>query len=85
MKKLNFLLLLIFVSFFTFNGFTQTAYVNNQPDTSDYPYWIGMMQDPTVNFYDVQKAFNTYWKDRPITKGCGWKPFKRWEYMMERH
>ncbi|MCD4746094.1 MAG: PKD domain-containing protein [Bacteroidales bacterium] len=85
MKKLKFLLLLIFISFFTFNGFTQTAYINNQPDTSNYPYWIEMMQDPTVNFYDVQKAFNTYWKDRPITKGCGWKPFKRWEYMMERH
>ena len=40
------------------------------------------MKDPAVNFFNVQRAFNLYWKDRPITKGCGWKPFKRWEYMM---
>jgi len=52
-------------------------------DTASYPYWIEMMQDPTVNFYSVQSAFNTYWKDRPVTRGCGWKPFKRWEYMMK--
>ena len=51
------------------------------PDTASFPYWIEMMQDPSANFYAVQSAFNTYWKDRPITKGCGWKPFKRWEYM----
>ncbi|MCX6251623.1 MAG: PKD domain-containing protein [Bacteroidetes bacterium] len=50
-------------------------------DTANYPYWISMMQDPSVNFFKVQSAFNTYWKDRTITKGCGWKPFKRWEYM----
>ncbi len=52
-------------------------------DTSEYPYWISMMQDPDVNFYQVQSAFNKYWENREITKGCGWKPFKRWESMME--
>src|ERR1039457_2533364 len=52
-------------------------------DTSNYPYWIEMMQDPSVNFFKVQRAFQTYWNGRKITKGCGWKPFKRWEYMME--
>ncbi len=54
-----------------------------QPDTASYPYWIEMMQDHSVNFYDVQRAFNTYWKDREITRSSGWKPFKRWEYMMQ--
>ncbi|NCA86354.1 MAG: PKD domain-containing protein [Clostridia bacterium] len=49
---------------------------------ADHPYWIEMMQDETVNFYTVQHAFEVYWKDRKITKGSGWKPFKRWEYMM---
>lgn len=53
-----------------------------QRDTSNYPYWIDMMQDPQANFYDVQKAFNTYWEGREITRSCGWKPFKRWEYFM---
>ena len=36
-------------------------------DTSNYPYWIEMMQDPTVNFFKVQRAFETYWKDRKIS------------------
>ncbi|MGZ6555121.1 MAG: hypothetical protein ACXVDV_21245, partial [Bacteroidia bacterium] len=23
--------------------------------------WVKKMQDPSVNFYDVQKSFNKYW------------------------
>ena len=72
--------LLLFVSLL-FGAFFLKAQTN-PPDTADYPYWIEMMQDERVNFFDVVRAFETYWKDRPITKGCGWKPFKRWEYMM---
>lgn len=62
--------------------YAQPGTTISSADTSDYPYWIEMMQDESVNFYDVQRAFETYWKDRPITKGSGFKPFKRWEYMM---
>lgn len=59
---------------------------NNQvstADTSQYPYWIKMMQDPDANFFQTQRAFELYWKDREITRGCGWKPFKRWESFMQ--
>jgi hypothetical protein len=52
-------------------------------DTANYPYWIEMMQDRAANFYKTQRAFEIYWKDRVITKGCGWKVFKRWEYLMK--
>ena len=52
-------------------------------DTAQYPYWIAMMQDPNANFFQIQRAFNIYWTNRPITKGCGWKPFKRWESSMQ--
>ena len=69
---------------------TRIASAQNTPppavpanDTAAFPYWITMMQDPSVNFYKVRRAFNLYWENRPIKKGCGWKPFKRWEYMME--
>ena len=51
-------------------------------DTSDYPYWIGMMQDPHANFFATVSAFEKYWKNKPVTKGCGWKVFKRWQYIM---
>ncbi|MEA3504051.1 MAG: PKD domain-containing protein [Bacteroidota bacterium] len=63
-------------------AFTITVSVTAQ-NTKDYkstPYWIEMMQDPSANFFETQKAFNTYWKGREITRGCGWKPFKRWEW-----
>ncbi len=46
-------------------------------------YWE-MMQEPGRNFYEIQAAFNAYWKDKDITeKGRGYKPFKRWEYFVE--
>ncbi len=54
-------------------------------DYSEYPYWIEMMQDHSVNFYDVQEAFEAYWENREVTKGNGWKQFKRWEWWQERH
>ena len=52
-------------------------------DTANFPYWIEMMQDPSVNFFQVQRAFNLYWQDRPVTRSSGWKVYKRWEYMMQ--
>ncbi len=52
-------------------------------DTAIYPYWIQMMQDQNANFFQTQRAFNIYWKDRKVTRGSGWKVFKRWEYMMQ--
>ena len=61
----------------------QTDRSSNPPDTSEYPYYIRMMEDPNVNFFDVQRAFNLYWNGREVTKSSGYKPFKRWEYMMQ--
>ncbi len=51
-------------------------------DTMDNPYWIDMMQDPSINFYKTQRAFELYWQNRPYQKGSGYKPFKRWEQSM---
>ncbi len=51
-------------------------------DTSDYPYWIEMMQDPKAGFQETVRAFDLYWKNREVQKGNGWKPFKRWESFM---
>ncbi|MCF8298148.1 MAG: T9SS type A sorting domain-containing protein [Saprospiraceae bacterium] len=46
-------------------------------------HWVEMMNDPSYNFYEVQKEFNKYWEGKEIEKGKGWKQFKRWEYFME--
>jgi hypothetical protein len=46
--------------------------------------WAELMNQPNANFYDVQKSFNDYWKDKDVTvKSRGYKVFKRWEYMVE--
>lgn len=45
--------------------------------------WLLKMQDPDVNFWELQKEFNDYWKDRTDYKGNGYKVFKRWEYINE--
>ncbi|MFA5816268.1 MAG: T9SS type A sorting domain-containing protein [Bacteroidales bacterium] len=45
-----------------------------------YPYWVNMMEDPNANFFEIRKAFYTYWQGRVTHRGDGYKPFKRWEY-----
>lgn len=59
--------------------------------------WVESMQDPSVNFYEVQNQFETYWKatERQAQKtnqnfrpgksgyGHGWVQFRRWENFWE--
>lgn len=60
--------------------------------------WIRKMQDPSVNFYDVQSAFNKYWKkeerkekfktffsfhNSSEEENEGLILYKRWEYFVE--
>ncbi len=83
-KIYRFLLAILVLFAFTINA--QNA------QTTD---WVKMMQDPEVNFYDVQKAFNTYYtakkaemeqninsprNERGEVKVPGFKLYKRWEW-----
>lgn len=79
MRKLFFIALM---TSFTFSVFSQTELRSESPDTADFPYWIDMMQDPNANFFETQKAFEEYWEGREVTRGSGYKPFKRWENLM---
>ncbi|MEL6591329.1 MAG: hypothetical protein AAFQ68_14665, partial [Bacteroidota bacterium] len=47
------------------------------------PRYVELMQDPEAQFSETVEAFEEYWRGRPVTRGSGWKPFKRWEYYME--
>ena len=82
LRKLSFLSLIIVFSF----------YKSSAQD------WVKKMQDPTVNFYDVQKSFNAYWKKEErkekfknfFTKkkkteeeNEGYMMYKRWEAYIE--
>ncbi len=78
MLKRHLFILILIAGFF----FAGTSLFAQLADTASYPYWVEMMEDQNANFFETQKAFELYWKDRPLTRGCGFKPFKRWEYMM---
>ncbi|MEQ9188713.1 MAG: hypothetical protein RLP15_13345, partial [Cryomorphaceae bacterium] len=73
---MNRFLILSFVAF-SFAASAQSV------DTASTPVWIDMMQDPSANFYEAQRAFETYWNGRERQKGDGYKIFKRWEYFWE--
>ncbi|MEO6695452.1 MAG: T9SS type A sorting domain-containing protein [Ignavibacteria bacterium] len=45
--------------------------------------YIELMDDPSINFYEVQRKFYEYWGNKNYEKGKGWKQFKRWEEFME--
>src|SRR6478736_9810641 len=59
--------------------------------------WLTLLPDrpaKELNFYDYQRAFESYWAPYNVTEGyyieqgqkikaTGWKQFKRWEYMMQ--
>lgn len=38
-----------------------------------------MMDDPSINFYDVVDAAEEYFETHPKGKGSGWKPYQRWK------
>ena len=53
--------------------------------------WLERLKNKdSVNFFDIQKAFNDYWKDKipsaveseNMEEG-GYQQFKRWEYFMK--
>jgi uncharacterized protein (TIGR02145 family) len=77
------IILLCLLVFFVLPGYSKYPANPSNPDTANYPYWVQMMQDPHMNFDATQSAFNKYWQNRTVTKGDGWKVFKRWEYINE--
>ncbi len=68
-------LLILLIGIFLF-----VEQVNSQP-------WLNNVAtkkkiDEKLSFYDIQNAFNSYWKGKTIAKGKGFKQFKRWEAFM---
>ena len=54
------------------------------------PWLKSIAPKPNLSFYDIQKAFNNYWKDKEPAEqeeenesDGGYQQFKRWENFME--
>ena len=46
----------------TVSVYGQTGAVPDSPP----PAWIAMMDDPKVNYHEAVRAFEAYWKDKPL-------------------
>lgn len=47
--------------------------------------WIDLRNDSSKNFYEIQSAANAYFNSIDLNqKGTGYKPYKRWEYFVEK-
>ncbi|MFL5764039.1 MAG: hypothetical protein ACJ77K_08870 [Bacteroidia bacterium] len=55
-------LFLILAFFSGLHSFSQNK--TQTPDYSKHPYWIDMMNDPHVNYFEAIKAYDEFWKDR---------------------
>lgn len=40
------------------------AQSSSEKNYAKNPVWIQMMEDPNVNYYEAQKAYTEYWKNR---------------------
>ncbi|MFA5417038.1 MAG: PKD domain-containing protein [Bacteroidales bacterium] len=73
--------LLVSLFLFSQTGISQNS--TTPTGNSLTPKWVEMMQDPGVNFYDVQQEANLWFESHKKGKGSGYKQFKRWEYLTE--
>ncbi len=85
--KVNKLASIILVSIIgSILGFVNPAVAQDssrKENTFQHGFWLESMQDPNVNFYELQDAFNKFWENRTDYKGNGYKVFRRWEYINE--
>lgn len=69
--------LLLLLTFLSAPAFAQ----NGTPEPKQS--WTSIYDLPAgTTFEELQENFRTYWKNREIGKGHGYKPFKRWEAYM---
>ena len=52
----------LLISVLAIGWYSVTSAQNNAPDYSHNPVWIRMVDDPQTNYYEAQKAYDTYWK-----------------------
>ncbi len=58
-------LFLLFLLFFFHGGDLSAQKKTEKKNYNKYPYWVQMMDDPDVNYYEAQTAFREFWKNRP--------------------
>ncbi len=73
--KLSITLILICMCLITQQGKSQN---HSNKEYERKPLWIQMMNDPLVNYFEAKKAFDLFWKNKPL-------PTEEDEVMGEQH
>lgn len=72
MTKKAFFATSIFICGLAMPAVAQTKLPKNMPQTNTslnytaYPYWIDMMHDPNVNYFEACRAFDDFWRNREL-------------------
>ncbi|NNE54374.1 MAG: hypothetical protein HKN32_00040, partial [Flavobacteriales bacterium] len=51
--------------------------------SDDAPNWVELMKDGELTYSEIVALHDQYWEGKEITRGSGWKPFKRWQAFNE--
>jgi hypothetical protein len=66
MKKYSFILVLIFL---TYVSPAQSSDRSKDKMYANNPVWIQMMDDPNVNYFEIDRAFKTYFEHHEMPEG----------------
>jgi hypothetical protein len=84
--KNNLLLCALVCVTYTFAQFnSDSPWIKQLENNTSPEEMLQKNSNQSFTFYEVQNAFNQYWETHdPSVKGSGYKPFKRWEFMVEK-
>ncbi len=47
-------------------SFQAVSQNHSEKEYSKKPLWINMIKDPTINYFEAKKAFDLFWKNKPL-------------------
>jgi photosystem II stability/assembly factor-like uncharacterized protein len=55
------------------------------PKSVDAPVWIKMLYQDSINAFDLENAYESYYTEHPFEKNIYTQYYKRWKYENEKH
>lgn len=69
MHKFTHSFVLLFLLLYAINVNAQQPKKYSEKDYAKKPLWINMLDDTTANYFEVEKAYNTYWQHHEKPEG----------------
>jgi hypothetical protein len=59
-------MLMLLVAMMWCAGFSYAQHDQRKMNYRKEPHWIYMMNNPSVNYFEAVRAFELFWKDKPV-------------------